>query len=304
MIFRLVDRLSPQSVAILLMVLSMALFSAMNALISDAAPTVPTPQMVFLRNAFGLLLMSCVCLPRGSGFFRTRKLREHITRSVVGIVSMELWFYGISLMPVTQATALSFTNPIFTTLLAMLFLGEKVGVRRWCAIAAGLLGALIIVRPGYLPMGYASCVVLLASAMMASVGLFVKTLPRSEHATLIVFYTTLFMTLFCAPLALYVWRPLHSAEWQLMLAIGLLGVLAQWSLAHALARAEMSVLMPFDYTRLIFTAAIAYVWLGETLDLYTLLGAAIIAGSTFYIVHREAQLRKRRAREDANPANS
>lgn len=281
-----------------IMLAAMASFSVMNTIIAQVATELPTPQMVLLRNALGLCFMLPFALSGGRTFLRTTRLKDHALRSIIGIVSMELWFYAMSVMPVTQATALSFTTPIFTTVFAILFLNEKVGYRRWSAIACGLIGALIIIRPGFVPFSHAAFIVLGASAMMASAGIVVKTLTRSESPLLIVFYMTFFMSLLSAPLGLYHWQPLNTHHIVMLGLIALSSIVAQVMMAYAYQRSEIAALMPFDFTRLVFTAIIAYLWFGETLDTPTILGAGVIAASTIYITRREARLKHERNRFD------
>lgn len=291
---RFMSPLPPGLVAICLMLVSMSLFSAMNVTIRLVwAQGLDSTLIVFLRNVMSLVLVSLwtAMLHRGRPRFTTERLSGHFWRATVGIVAMELWFYSVTLLPLTLATALSFTTPIFSTIAAMLFLGERAGVRRWSAIGVGFVGMLIILRPGTSDLSMDAGYVLLSSVMMAVAGVLVKTLTRTEAPETIVFYMALFMTPWAALPAMAHVQPLTGYEVFLIFLIALFSTAAHLLMARAYARAEMVVLMPFDFSRLIFTALMAYVLFGETLDAPTVAGSLLIVASTVYIAHRESRLK-------------
>lgn len=260
----------------------------MNTLIRYFAADMPTTQMVFLRNLFSTGLMLPWVLWRGAGALKTKRLKSHFWRACVGILAMELWFHSLALMPVAKATALSFTTPLFVTVAAVLFFGETIGIHRIGALIVGFAGVLLITQPGANTFEFNAFFVLAASAMIGMATLLVKSLTRTEHPNLIVFYMALFMTLLSLPPALPYLRAITGIELGGMIAIAAFSTLAQGFLARAYPHAEMVVLMPFDFTRLIFTALLAYAMFGETLEGHTVLGAAIIAASSVYITYREA----------------
>jgi len=277
-----------------LMVASMACFAIMNTMIRAGSEGMPAAQLVFLRNAMALAIITPIALAGGREALRTRRLNDHFWRAAVGICAMELWFYSLSVLPLSLATALSFTSPIFATVFALLFLGERAGMRRWLAIGVGFAGALVILRPG---MGEAmdinGVVVLTASALQAVAATVVKTLTRTERPETIVFYMALFMLPLSLPFALWQWRPLDSGQLVVAFGVAFFSTAAHLLLVRAYQHAPMVVLMPFDFTRLIFTAVLAYACFGETLDGPTLVGGLIIVASTVYIVHREARTKPR-----------
>lgn len=280
--------------AILLMLFSMACFSSMNAVIRLLAVEMSSIQMVFLRNLCALLLVVLWggLLQRRLPRFPTMRLKGHFWRATIGLVAMELWFYSITIMKLTLAIALSFTTPIFATICAMLFLGEKAGPRRWAAIFTGLAGMLIILRPGAGDASASALFVLTSSCMMAVASILVKTLTRTEPPETIVFYMALFMSMWSALPVIGHWQEVTPHEWWLVLLVALFSTAAHLSMARAYRRVDMVVLMPFDFTRLIFTAGLAYYFFGETLDSPTIAGSLVIVASTVYIAHREAKYGK------------
>ncbi len=281
---------------IALMVLSMFCSASMNTAIRALAQEMPAPQMVFLRNIASLCMIVLWVLARRDGkhVLHTKRPAAHFWRASIGFVAMELWFYGLTLMPLNLATALSFTTPIFATILAMLILKEQAGWRRWLAVAAGFVGVLVIIRPGTTMLGYSAGIVLFTSLLMALSGTVVKTLTRTEAPETIVLFMTLYMTPLSAPLGLYHWQAVSLRELGLVSLIAGFSTAMHLMLTRAYRHADMVVLLPFDFTRLVFTAALAYAFFGETLDGPTVTGALIIMGSSLYIVHREALMHRKR----------
>lgn len=277
---------------IVLMVGSMACFACMNTGIRALSADLPSPQMAFLRNisSLGIVLTLMLWLGRHKpGIFKTSRFRGHFWRAALGLCAMETWFYAISIMPISTATALSFTTPIFVTLFAIIFFGEKAGWRRWLAIMMGFFGVLLVLKPGVDHMQVSAGYVLASSALMALASVVVKSLTRTESPELIVFYMALIMTPLSLPFALMVWKPVPPEAWWLVGVIAVSSTLAQLLLTRAYLHADMVVLMPFDFTRLIFVAILGYEFFGEVLDGMSWLGAAIITASSVYIAWRESR---------------
>lgn len=273
-----------------LMIAAMACFAAMNVAVRWVAETMHPMQMVVLRNLIGLILIVVWIFMRyGPAHFRTTRPGSHFSRAFLGFLAMETWFYSLSILPLTLATALSFTTPIFSTIFAIWLLGEKAGVRRWCAIIVGFIGVLVILRPDAGGLDMRAGLVLISSAIMGLAGTIIKSLTRTEPPETIVFYMALYMTPLSLPPALFHWQPVAAPEWAGLALIAFFSTAAHLLLARAYTHTEMVVLMPFDFTRLLFTALLAYLFFNETIDSPTLLGALIIAGSTVYIARREAQ---------------
>ncbi|MFO0388143.1 MAG: DMT family transporter [Alphaproteobacteria bacterium] len=282
---------SPTLQAILLMLLSMAGFSVMMAFIRELSATMHPTQMVLLRNviSFFMILLWCAYLHRDRKIFKTNRMGNHFWRATVGILSMELWFYSISIMPMTLATALSFTTPIFSTIIAMIFLGERAGLHRWGAIIVGFFGVLIILRPDVYGIDHKAMIVLLASLLMGISGVLVKTLTRTESPETIVFYMTLFMIPWSIVPALLHWQEISMYQWWLVFCIALFSTASHLTMTRAFKRVDLVILMPFDFTRLIFVSILGFMFFDEILTLQTALGALVIVASTVYITRHESR---------------
>lgn len=281
----------------------MACFSAMTIIIRLLSGSMHSTEMVLVRNiiSLGIVVAWQAALVRGMPRFPTRRISGHFWRATVGIMAMETWFYCLTIMPLTLATALSFTTPIFSTIIAILFLKERAGLRRWLAIGAGFAGIMVILRPDVYGIDHKAVLVLVSSAIMAVSGTLVKTLTRTESPETIVFYMALFMVPWSLLPALPHLDPITMDQFGWLCLIALFSTVAHLMLTRALMRVEMVVLMPFDFTRLVFTAFFAYFLFDEVMDTHTILGSLIIVGSAVYIAHREGRNRQKSTEVTAAP---
>ena len=276
------------------MLAAMFFMSAMNVVVREMAGGLHSTQIVLFRHIFCIIIV-CVWtafLQRGVPRFASKRLSGHFWRATFGILAMEMWFYSVTIMSLNVVTALSFTMPIFSTIFAIVFLREKAGIRRWSAIFVGFLGMLIILRPDVSGVSNAGWLVIASSFLMAGSGTMVKSLTRSESPETIAFYMAVFMLFWSIPFAIPYWKTFTASDLLHSFVLALFATAAHLCMARAFVRTEMVVLMPFDFTRLIFTAVFAYFFFGETLDTQTLIGTLVIATSTIYIAHREARKRK------------
>jgi drug/metabolite transporter (DMT)-like permease len=199
-----------------------------------------------------------------------------------------------------EATALSYTTPLFATLGAVLFLGEVVGKRRWWALFAGFVGTMIILRPGIETITLPALYAIGGAVFVATSALLVKVLSRTDSPDTIVLYMAVFSTPLSLIAALFVWvtPSLETLLW--MTGIGLFSTLAHLAYTRSFAIADASVVLPYDYIRLLMVAALGFGVYGEVLDFWTWVGAGVIIGAAFYIARREA-LQARR--ETSHPSS-
>jgi drug/metabolite transporter (DMT)-like permease len=211
---------------------------------------------------------------------------------------MGFWFTSLAIVPLANAVALNFTMPLFIVAGAATILGEKVGLRRWGATAIGFVGMLVILRPGIAVVSPVMVLPVATAALMATSALILKHMSATVRAGTSVLYMNLLMTPLSLVPAAFVWIWPHWEDFFLLAALGFLAMLAHLALARALAAADASAIAPFDYARLPFIALFAFLLFGEVAEIWTWIGAAIIAGSAFYIARRESVLAKQR---DATP---
>lgn len=302
--------------AALLMLASTFGFGLMAVCIRLASQTEPTWEVAFFRNAFGfaallpMLAWPVLRGPRPLARFaervRTTQLPRYFVRCGVGIVSMFCGFWAIGHLPMAQAISLAYSSPIFITIAAALWLGERVRVRRWMAVAAGFVGVLVIVRPWSHAFSTGTLVAILAAMMNALVAIQIKQLSRVDKADTIVFWTyVLWVPMSLVP-ALFVWHPPQGIAWLWLLLSGLLGTVGQLLWTRALKLGEVSALTPISFVQLPVVTLAGWLLFAEKIDAWTVAGAAIILSATFYIARREARLARAAASkapsEAAKPA--
>jgi drug/metabolite transporter (DMT)-like permease len=287
----------------LLMVIGCLLFSIMGALVKLLGQRLDSFQIAFFRCFFGFLaILPFVLTKKGHQAFRTTHLSGHFLRGAVSVAAMVAGFYATTRLPLTDSTAISFTAPLFMILTAIFLLGEKVKWRRGLATLAGFTGVLVMVRPDRGALDAAAMVGLFGALLVALSTTFVKRLSATEEALTILVYFGLFSSILTAVPAYFVWRPLSPDEFALLGLVGGLGAVGQFCQVRAYAAGELMAIAPIDYSRLIFAGIMGFLLFAELPDRYTLVGAAIIVGSTLYIAYRETHLsRLHRAALAARP---
>jgi drug/metabolite transporter (DMT)-like permease len=257
--------------------------------------------VVFLRNLFASVLLLPLLTWRGASLLKSRQLNLYGVRVLVSLFSMQAWFYALSLIPIGEVTAISFLAPVFGTVGAIFFLGERVRLRRWSAIMVGFLGAMIILRPGVAPLGLGQACALFSAISIGVVVIMVKQLTAHDDPDKIVFLTNVMMTPLSLVPALFVWRWPPVEALPPLLGMALTAVLAHVALVRGYAATDASLAMTFEFSRLPFSVGIAYLAFGETIDTWTWAGAAVIFASAVYITRREAMLAaERRRRKEAD----
>src|SRR5215831_8263085 len=285
-----------------LMLLATFMLAGMHTAIRHATQYLPAVEVAFFRNLFGLVVIAPLLVRYGAGLFHTRRLGLHVMRSVLNVFSMLAFFIGLSMTPLARATALSFTAPLFTALLSALFLGEVFRWRRWSAILAGFFGALIILRPGQVGLDTGAVLVLVSSLLWSMALIDIKVLGRTDSSMTITAYVTVLMIPMTLIPALLVWQTPMLDLWGWLIFIGVIGTLGQLIVTEAVKLADMTVLIPFDFLKLVWAAFLGIIFFAEVPDLLTWVGGAIVFGSSLYIAWREAKLRKAKGLSPAQSA--
>ena len=277
-------------------------FGLMAIAIRYATRYVPTQEVAFFRNAFGLLALLPMLIRPGSAPLRTQQLPRYFLRSAIGLASMLCAFWAIGHLPISQAISLSYSTPLFVTIAAVLWLGETVRLRRWAAVIIGFIGVLIIVRPGSTTFTPGTLVAVGAAVLSSLVAIQIKQLTRVDSADTVVFYTYVFWVPLSLVPALFVWVWPTGLAWVWLVATGVLGTLGQLLWTRALRLGEVSALTPISFMQLPLVSLLGWLLFNETLDRWTVIGAAIILGANAYIAHREAVLARRAKSQAATEA--
>src|SRR5215813_7670759 len=297
-------RLALTTRAALWIVLSGICAVMMNVLIRVAAQAMHPFEVAFFRCLFGLVIVLPWVIKSGPTLLRSRNAGFYLLRAAIGLVSMATWFYGITVVPLATATAVNFTAPLFATIAAVLVLHEDVRLRRWSAVVIGFIGVLVIMRPGSERLDANLLILLLSAATGAMNNITAKFLARTKPPGRIVAFFMIYLTPLSLIPALFVWQWPDPSTFGALIGLGCLGTLAHFSVARALAAADASACAPFEFARLPFAALIGFLWFGEVTNLWTWIGAAIIAGSSIYVAYREARLaRVGRPGEPRGPAS-
>lgn len=264
-------------------------FSVQGVIVKHLGQALDIFQIQFFRCAVGFVVVLSFLLRGGGRFVSTERMGMHFMRAIVGLLGMACGFYAVTHLPLAEATALTFTKPLFMIVLAVLFLGEVVRWRRWTATMVGFLGVVVILRPGEGVIQTAALVGLLGSLFIADVGVLIKKLSATERTVTVLFYFTLISTVISAIPAAFVWRGPTIEEIFLLSLLGITATFGQALTMQGFRVAEATAIMPFDYSRLLYAASFGYFFFAEIPDTWTWVGAAIIAGSTLYIGYREAK---------------
>jgi drug/metabolite transporter (DMT)-like permease len=251
-------------------------------------------EVVFLRNAFACLTLLPLLIYRGRTLWHSSRLGLYGLRVGVSLLSMQAWFYAIFLIPLGEVTAISFLSPLFGTLGAVFLLGETVRVRRWTALGIGFIGAMIILRPAGTSFGSGQLCAVFSALMGGLSVVLVKQITAHDDPDKIVFLSNMMMMPISLIPALFVWSWPSGAVLPALVGMGICAVLGHVCLVRGWAIVDASLAMTFEFSKLPFTVALAYLVFSETIDLWTWVGALIIFASAVYITRREAQLRRQK----------
>ncbi len=273
-------------------ILASVCFALMSVTIRLAANGVDPLEVVFFRNVFNLLFMLPWFLKIGLAGLRTERVGLHFIRTASSLTSMFLWFTALTMLPLAEATSLSFTAPLFATVGAALFLAEDVRLRRWIAVGLGFVGALIILRPGIEVVTPGALLMLTGSVFVATSILLVKVLSRTESPNTMVLMVALIATPISAIPLFWVWEMPQGITWLWLACVGAAATGGHLCFNRAMVNADASAVLPYEYTRLIFVALIGFFLFSEVPDVWTWVGSLVIFGAGIYIANREIAARE------------
>jgi len=277
------------------MVLATIFLASMHSMVRYVGADMHPFVLVFFRNLFSFIIIIPLLIRAGRGALKSSNYGLLFSRGVIGIAAMLAWFYSLAYVPITEATALSFTAAIFTALTAIIFLGERVRFRRWAAIFCGFTGVLVVLQPNtdnFNPL----MLLILFSAMLWALSLtMIKHLSKTDTPTSLVAWMSILLTVLSFPLALFYWQSPVGEQWLWLIAIGTLGTLGNLCMVRALALADITAVMSIDFFRLLWGALIGIYFFGDQMRVTTWLGAAIIFASGLYIIFRESEVRGRQS---------
>lgn len=275
--------------ATVIVLLAMMFFTVLTVIIRMATESLPVLVVVFFRNIFALIILLPLLARYGVAAIQSRHLVMHSVRSVLGLGAMIAGFTALTLIPLSEATALNFTMPLFATLGAVVFLGERIRTRRVVALLIGFGGMLVILRPGLEAVSTGALLAVLGAILIAASTILAKQLTHWERPLTIALWMVIMQTPLSLGPALLVWQwpDTGTLVWLLLLAV--VGLVAHLLWIHALALADVSQLQPFEFLRLPLVALAGYLLFAETTTIWIWVGSAVIVISSVYIARREAQ---------------
>ena len=268
----------------------------MSALVKLAAERgAHTFEIIFFRNAFAFIpIVGYILATRGLSVLRTSRPVGHIIRAAIGIGGMMSGFAALSMMPLSEFTAIVFAAPLLITALSAPVLREKVGPHRWAAVLIGFVGVLVTIHPDPVHLVTLGALLALGQALgTAGAMLAIRQLGATEPGPTIVFYFTLSAAIVGAVLTPFVWTRPTPEVLLLLIAIGLTGGVGQMLLTEAFKAAPAAIIAPFDYATLVWNGLIGYAIWSEKPALTTIIGGLIVAGSGLYIFWRETNLQRK-----------
>ncbi len=295
-------RLPPNVQGALWLVSGGFIFTATSAMIRLLSSQIESVQTAFFRAVISVILLLPMIAAGRVQPWHSKRLAGHFWRTAMGTASMVLGFYAVSMLPLADATAIAFSQPLFSVVVAAAIAGEKVRWRRWSATIIGFAGVLVMVRPGEGSLQLGALVALANAAAVAVSILLVKRLSDSETPLMILTQFAIFSTLLLALPAIWVWRWPDLWGWVLAVGIALSATIGQYFWVQAFKSGEMSAVAPFEYMRLPFAVFVGWLVWGEMPVIWTYIGAAIVIGSALYIAHREHQLARERSRKAVTPS--
>lgn len=284
---------SRPGVGIAWMVFTGVLFVMVTGLVKYLGPTMPAPQAAFLRYALGLILLVPM-LPFREGLrLQKHQLRLSVWRGVLHSGAVMLWFFAMARIPIADVTAMNYMAPIYVTIGAALFLGERLALRRLGAIAFALLGVIIILRPGFREIGAGHMAMVLATLFFGASYLLAKRLTDEMPAGLVVVLLSVIVTIALLPMALVVWVPPSGFDLIILFLVACIATLGHYTMTLAFKATSISVTQPVTFLQLVWAVTLGVVVFGEAVDPFVVLGGGIILGSVTFISWREATLQRR-----------
>lgn len=279
----------PEKRGILLFCLALLLFSGMDIVAKYLTGKYPALQVVWARYASQFFWTLIVLSPRLRAFMRTKHLMMQLIRSACLFGATFFFFSSLKHLAFAEATAIFEIAPLVITILSVVILKEQVGLRRWLGVLAGLLGALIIIRPGAEVFTPAAVYPVIAATCFAGYSIATRFLGQDEPAATSFLYTTLIGTIVGSLIVPFAWETPDMIDLPIMASFGVIGACGHILLILALNYAQASVIAPFSYLALLLNALWGMVIFGEFPDAYTWVGAAVIVGAGLYVWHRETR---------------
>lgn len=280
-------------VGILWMLVAGLLFVFVNAGVKYLGPRVPAPEAAFLRYALGLVLLIPTIRPILNARLTRRQWAMISTRGVLHAAGVGCWFFAMARIPIADVTAINYLSPIFVAIGAALFLGEKLAARRIAAVVVGLLGALVILRPGMREIDLGHMTMVFAALVFAISYMFAKRLSDELPPMVVVSLLSVSVAVALAPAAWAVWVPPDMTTILVLFGVAVIATVGHYAMTLALRAAPITVTQPVTFLQLVWAMALGYFAFSEAVDPYVILGGGMIIGAVSFITWREAKVKQK-----------
>lgn len=274
------------------MLLTGLMFACVTGVIRYLGSDMPAIQGAFIRYAIGTLMIAPLFLRNWTGIPERKTLQLYAVRGLIHGVAVILWFFAMARVPMAEVTALGYVAPIFVTIGAALFLGERLHLRRLFGVGVGFVGAMVTIRPGFEEINLGQLAQLSAAPLFAASFIIAKKLTAQENSSMIVGLLSVGCTLTLLPGAILQWRPPTVEEIGWLSLSALLATTGHFTLTKAFAAAPITVTQPLSFLQLVWATVIGVMLFGEPIDPFVVLGSLIVVSAVTYISHREIQARK------------
>ncbi len=273
-----------------LMLGSAASISGANGAVQHLSHGIHVFEVAFFRQLLGLLFMAALFLRGGLRPLFTQKIWLHLLRAVLNVAAMLAFFYGLSLEPLAKVVSLGLTAPLFATVGAVIFLRERMTLHRWIALAIGVAGAVIILRPGIQAVSLGALMVLMSNMLWAVALVVIKVLTRTDSSVTVALYASLLQAPIAFLFALFVWQwpTLEQMIWMALIAI--FGTISQLALTEAFRHADATLVLSADFTKVIWASLIGYFFFNQIPEIWVGIGAVVIFMAVFYNTYSDSRL--------------
>ncbi|MBN2906336.1 MAG: DMT family transporter [Rhodobacteraceae bacterium] len=278
---------------ILWMLLTGANFVAVTALVKHVGSGMPAPEAAFLRYLLGLVFLAPMLGPLFRAGLTRSTLILYGWRGLAHALGVICWFYAMTRISIAEVTAMNYLNPVYVTIGAALFLGEKLALRRIMAIAMAFLGVMVILRPGFREISDGHIAMLFTAAFFGASYLMAKRLSDRDSAAVVVAMLSLSVTVALAPFAIAVWVPPTLGQLFWLLLVAFFATAGHYSMTMAFRAAPLTVTQPVTFLQLVWATLLGWLVFGEAVDGWVVLGGAMIVGAVVFITWREAVLNRR-----------
>jgi drug/metabolite transporter (DMT)-like permease len=283
----------PEILGILWMVLTGLLFLGVTVLVKILGPRVPAPEAAFLRYLLGLVLLIPMLKISLKDKLDSVLWVNFIARGIFHTLAVVLWFFAMTQIPIAEVTAMNYLSPVYVALGAVLFLKEKMAIRRVLAVIFALVGALVILRPGFREVSMGHVAMMGTAIFFAGSYLFAKHLTNRVSAETVVIMLSILVTIGLFPLAYIVWVPPRVDELIILFGVAVLATLGHYTMTKAFMAAPVTVTQPVTFLQLIWAISVGALFFNENIDPFVIAGGIIIVSSVSFMTWREAVSKKK-----------